>query len=165
MLKFLTFLWATLDLLFVCKSHVWAVHIHSACARVTVAMSIKESGPGDNHVMKHVRLSVTELAATYLGLYKVPLDFFWHFHDMYCAGFVENTLFKSSGNFYWWFLTTSQWIRDGDRFISSRLAYRYSNSSYNWTESSLVTVGYQLRFLALLHPTRSADLACTGTIA
>ena len=49
--------------------------------------------------------------------------------------------------------------RDGDRFISRTLVCRSSDSSYNSTDSSLVTVGYRLRFLALLG-TRSADLAC-----
>ena len=47
---------------------------------------------------------------------------------------------------------------DSNRFII--LLCRSSDSSYNSTDSLLVTVGYQLRFLALLC-TRSADLACT----
>ena len=47
---------------------------------------------------------------------------------------------------------------DSNRFI--RLLCRSSDSYYNSTDSLLVTVGYQLRFLALLC-NRSADLACT----
>ena len=31
-------------------------------------------------------------------LYIVPLSFLWRSQDMYCVGFVENALFKSSGD-------------------------------------------------------------------
>ena len=47
--------------------------------------------------------------------------------------------------------------RDSNCFVSRSLVCRSSDSSYNSTDSSLVTVGYQLHFLALL----CADLACT----
>ena len=39
--------------------------------------------------------------------------------------------------------------RDSDHFISRTIVRRSSDSSYNCTDSSLVTVGYQLHFLAL----------------
>ena len=47
--------------------------------------------------------------------------------------------------------------RDSDGFISRVIVCSSSDSS---TDSSQITVGYQLRFLALFC-TRSADLACT----
>ena len=46
--------------------------------------------------------------------------------------------------------------RDSDGFISRRSVCRSRNSSYNSIDSSLVTVGYQLRYLALLY-TRAAN--------
>ena len=46
---------------------------------------------------------------------------------------------------------------DSDGFISRLVVCSSSDSSYNMTDSSLISVGYQLRFLALL----CADLACT----
>ena len=50
--------------------------------------------------------------------------------------------------------------RDSDGFILRLVVCSTSDSSYNLTDSSLISVGYQLRFLASLY-TRSADLACT----
>ena len=36
---------------------------------------------------------------------------------------------------------------DSNYFILRRIVCRYSDSSYNWTDSSLVTLGYQLYML------------------
>ena len=30
--------------------------------------------------------------------HRVPLGFLWHFQHMYCVDFIENALFKSSGD-------------------------------------------------------------------
>ena len=50
--------------------------------------------------------------------------------------------------------------RGSNGFISRVVVCSSSDSSYNLTDSSLISVGYQLSFLALLC-TRSADLVCT----
>ena len=68
--------------------------------------------------------------------------------------FVKKALFKSSGDIYWPPLSSSLLgelsmdKRDNDHFISRRLVCISSDSSYNSSDSSLVTVGYQLRCLA-----------------
>ena len=66
-----------------------------ACARITVVVLCV-------CVCVCVCVSVTKLAAIYIpGLYvknKMPLGFPWHFQGMYCVDFVENALFKSSGD-------------------------------------------------------------------
>ena len=116
-----------------------------------------------------VSVSVTTPAVTYLVLYdanKVPLGFLWHFQGMYCADLVENTSFNSSDDICWplWPSSLLDELlideRDSDGFISRIVACSSSDSSCNLTDSSQITVGYRLRFLALLC-TRSADLACT----
>ena len=90
------------------------------------------------------------------GLYdanKVPLDFLRHFQGMYCVNFVENASFKSSGDICWplWpsLLLDELSIdeRDSDGFISRLILVVCS--SYNLIDSSLITLGYQLHFLAL----------------
>ena len=50
---------------------------------------------------------------------KVLLGFLWHFQDMHCVAFVENTLFKSSGDTKFAdnlclprFLTSSRWTKE-----------------------------------------------------
>ena len=64
-----------------------------ACTRVTVVVLC---------VCLSVRLSVCYRASGYIPrLYvenKVPLGFLWCFQDMQCVAFVENALFKSSGD-------------------------------------------------------------------
>ena len=61
------------------------------------------------------------------------------------------------------FLTSFQWTRDSDGFFfSSRLVCMTSDSSYNSTDSSLVTVDYQQSFMACdLVCSKSADQAYT----
>jgi hypothetical protein len=59
---------------------------------------------------------------------------------------------------------------DSDHFVSRLVVCRCSDSSCNSIESSLLTVDYQLRFLALfslcvLIHRRSADLVCYYAIA
>ena len=86
---------------------------------------------------------------------------------MHCVDFVENALFKSSDKICWPLLPSllldkfSMDKRDSDGFFSRRLVCRRSDSSYNSTDSSLVTVEYQLCFLRLTFfvCTKSADLA------
>jgi hypothetical protein len=94
-----------------------------------------------------------------LGLYvenKAPLGFSWQSQRMYCMYFVENALFKSSGNICRSPLPSSSLDElsidemDSDQFISRLAVYRPSDSSYDSTDSSLLTVDYQLRFLGLL---------------
>ena len=84
---------------------------------------------------------------------KTPLGFLWRFQDMHCVAFVENALFKSSGDICWPPLPSSLLeelsidIRDSGGFFSRRLVCRSSDRSYNLTDSSLVIVNCQLRFL------------------
>ena len=94
-----------------------------------------------------------------LGLYvenKVLLGFSWQSQRMYCVDFVENALFKSSGDICWSPPPSSPLDElsvnetDSDRFISRLVVCRSSDSSYNSTDSSLLTVDYQPRFLGLL---------------
>ena len=104
-----------------------------------------------------------------LGLYvqnKVPLGFSWQLQPTICVDFVENGLFKSSGDICWPPLPFSLLDelsineRDSDRFIKGLVVCRSSDSSCNSTDSSLLSVDYQLRFLATFFVcTRSADLA------
>ena len=76
---------------------------------------------------------------------------------MCCVHFVENILFKSSGEVCWSHLPSSlldEFLmdkRDSDGFFLRRLACRTNNRSYtfNSTDSSLVTVDYQQSFLAI----------------
>ena len=99
------------------------------------------------------------------GLYiesKVLLGFLWHFQDMHCVDFIKTLCSKVLLTFadLLRFLTSSRLMkRDGEHFISRLVVYSSSDSSYNSTDSSLVIVGYRLRFLALLC-TRFTDLAC-----
>ena len=74
------------------------------------------------------------------------------FLTMHCVDFVESALFKSYSDInlgdHLCFLTSLSGQMRQDGFISSRLVCRTSNSSYNWTDSSLVTVDYQQSFVA-----------------
>ena len=97
------------------------------------------------------------LTATHLVFFveiQVSLDFPCSFQHMPCVDFTENTLFNSSGDIYWSPLPSSllgQLLmdkRDSDGFFSSRLVCRTSDSSYNSTDSSLVTIDYQQSFMA-----------------
>ena len=116
-----------------------------ACVRVTVVVC--------------VCVSVTMLAATYLTWFihwrQGAVKLLWCFQDMHCVDFVENTLFKSSGDIFWPPLPSSLLDklsmdkRDSNGFVSWRLVCRCSDSSYNLADSSLVTVDYQLCFLPL----------------
>ena len=69
----------------------------------------------------------------------MPLGFIWCFQDMNCVDFVENALFKSSGEIYRPSLPSllldelSMDKRDNDDFFSRRLVCRSSDSSYNST--------------------------------
>ena len=100
---------------------------------------------------------------------KVPLGFLWHFQDMHCLAFIENALLKSSDDICWPPLSSSLLDelsmdkRDSDGFFSRRLVCKSSDRSYNLTDSSLVIVNYQLRFLpwTFFVCTKSADLAYT----
>ena len=84
------------------------------------------------------------------------------------ALYVENALFKSSGDICWPPLPSSlldelsMYKRDSDGFFSRRLVCRYSDSSYNLTDLTLV-IDHWLRFLPLAFfvRTKSADLAYT----
>ena len=73
---------------------------------------------------------------------------------MYCVDFVENALFKSSGEICRSPLPSllldelSMDKRDSNGFFSRRLACRTNYRSYNSTDSSLVIVDYQQSFLA-----------------
>ena len=81
--------------------------------------------------------------------FQVSLGFPWCFQLMHCVDFAKNALFKSSGNIYWsplpsllfGQLSVDKW--DSDGFFLSGLMCRTSDSSYNSTDSSLVTVDYQ----------------------
>ena len=85
---------------------------------------------------------------------QVSLGFPWCFQLMHCVDFAKNALFKSSGNIYWsplpsllfGQLSVDKW--DSDGFFLSGLMCRTSDSSYNSTDSSLVTVDYQQSFVA-----------------
>ena len=59
--------------------------------------------------------------------------------------FIKNALFNSSGGICWPSIDS----RDSNRFISRRLSMvcSSSDSSYDWTDLSLATLSYQLRFL------------------
>ena len=84
---------------------------------------------------------------------KVPLGFLWWFQDNHCVAFVENALFRSSGNICWPPLPSSlldKFLidkRDSDGFFSWRLVSRSSDRSYNSNDLSLVIVNCQLRLL------------------
>ena len=84
---------------------------------------------------------------------KVPLSFLWHVLDMYCVDFFENALFRSSGDICCapllclLLIELSMNKRDSDGFFSRRLVCTTSDSSYKSTDSSLVTLYYQLCFL------------------
>ena len=100
---------------------------------------------------------------------KVPLGSTWRSQHMHCVVFVENDLFKSFGDICWPPLPSSFLDElsmdkiDNDGFFSRRLVCRSSDRSYNLTDSSLVIVNYQLRFLpwTFFVCTKSADLAYT----
>ena len=59
----------------------------------------------EGYSSRSVCVSVCYHASCYIPrLYvenKVPLAFLWHFQRMYCVDFVENALFKTSGNICW----------------------------------------------------------------
>ena len=86
---------------------------------------------------------------------RVPLGFLCHSQRVYCVDFVENALFKSSGEIYWSPLPSSLLYEllmektNSDGLFLRRLACRTSDGSYNSTDSSLATVDYQQSFLAL----------------
>ena len=98
----------------------------------------------------------------------VSLGFLSCFQRIHCVYFVENTLFKGYGDIWWSPLPSSLLDqlsvdqRDSDGFFSSRLVCRTSNSSYNSTDSSLVTVDYQQSFVACVCSI-TADQAYTHT--
>ena len=76
---------------------------------------------------------------------QVPLGFPYCFQRVHYVDFAENTSFKSSGDICWSLLPPlllgqlSVDKQDTDGFFSSRLVCRTSDSSYNLTDSSLVT--------------------------
>ena len=129
-----------------------------ACARVTV-------------VIVCVCVSVTALAATYL-VYTLKLDAFRlcvTFSRYALCGYRWKALFKSSGDICWspWPFSLLDELSmdesDSDGLFSRRLVCRSTDSSYDLTDSSLVTEDYQLWFLPLTFfvCTKSADLAYT----
>ena len=69
-------------------------------------------GYGSRSVCVCVCVSVCYHTSCYIpGLYdanKVPLGFLWHLQGMNCVDFIENALFKSSGNGLLRFLTSSR---------------------------------------------------------
>ena len=87
---------------------------------------------------------------------------------MCCVHFVENILFKSSGEVCWSHLPSSlldEFLmdkRDSDGFFLRRLACRTNDRSYNSTDSSLVTVHYQQRLLACFSLVPSPPVKGTG---
>ena len=84
---------------------------------------------------------------------QVSLGFLCCFQRMHCVDFIENALLKSSGDICWSPLPSllldqlSEDKRDSDGFFSCRLVCRTSDSSYNSTDSSLVT-DYKQTFMA-----------------
>ena len=95
------------------------------------------------------------------GLYvenKVSLGFSWPSQRMYsknCVDFVENALFKSSGDMcadyhHLFRLLMSSQSMKRTALISRLVVCRCSDSSYNSTDSSLLTIDYQACFLGLL---------------
>ena len=86
----------------------------------------------------------------------VPLSFLWRSQHMYCVDFVENALFKSSGDICWspaFFASCDELSAnkgDIDGFFSRRLVSRSSDRSFNSTDSSLNTVNCQLAWLGSL---------------
>ena len=94
----------------------------------------------------------------------VPLGFLCCSQHMHCVDFIENALFKSSGEICWSPLPSSLLDelsmdkRDSNGFFSRRLACRTNDRSYNSTDSSLVTVDYQQCLLACLC-SKTADQA------
>ena len=75
-----------------------------------------------------------------------------YFQDMNRVDFI-NALFKSWVTFadqHLLLVELSFYERDGNNFISRGVVCRSSDGSYNSTDSSLVTVGYQLHFMILL---------------
>ena len=83
----------------------------------------------------------------------MPLGFLWCFQAMHCVAFVENALFKTSGNICWPSLPSSLLDelsmdkRGSNGFFSRWLVCRSSDRSYNPTSSSLVVANCQLHFL------------------
>ena len=88
---------------------------------------------------------------------------------MHCVDFVKNTSFKVLATFadhhgLLHVLISSRWINEtSDGFTSRIVVCSSSDSSYNLTDTSLISVGYQLHFLALLC-TRDLILHARGTI-
>ncbi len=94
-----------------------------------------------------------------LGSYvenKVPLGFSWQiiFQLMICVDFVENALFKRWSPLpliaSWWALNWWKGQRSLYFKISSEISSTVCRSSDSSFESSLLTIDYQLRYLALL---------------
>ena len=85
----------------------------------------------------------------------MPLGFIWHFQDMHCVAFVENALFKSSGDICWPPLPSSLLDElsmdkiDSDSSFSRRVVCRSSDRSYYSIDSSLVIVNCQTMLLCL----------------
>ena len=122
--------------------------MHEGCSSCSVCVCVS--------VCLSVCVSVTTLTSTYLIFRQnsVSLGFPYCFQRMHCVDFAENALFKSSGDICWspppslllGQLSVNK--RDSDGFFSSKLECRTSDSSYNSTDSSLVTVDYQQSFVA-----------------
>ena len=106
-----------------------------------------------------VCVSISTPAATHL-VYTLKAKSCWASYGIFkiCIVWISLKTFCSRPSLFLDKLSINE--RDGDRFISKLVLCNSSCSSYNSTGSSLATVGYQLRFLALLG-TRSADLAHT----
>ena len=85
----------------------------------------------------------------------VPLTFLWRSQDIYCVDFVENTLFKSSGDICWssaFFasVANSRWTKEtAMASFLRRLVSRSSDRSFNLIDSSLNTVNCQVAWLGL----------------
>ena len=86
-----------------------------------------------------------------------------HYVIFYWANVLVTFAVTTSAFFASWQTLNRQ--RDTDGFFPSRVVCRIVDSSYNWTDSSLVAVDYvyQLHFLVLtiIVCTKSADLAYT----
>ena len=115
-----------------------------------------------------VCVSVTMLTGIFFIEIQVSLGFPCCFQRIHCVDFAENALFKSFSDICWLPLPSSLLDqlsvdkRDSGGFFSSRLVCRTSDSSYNSTDSSLVTVDYQQSFMAsdFFVCSKTADHAC-----
>ena len=122
---------------------------------------------------------VTTLATTYpFCTFKTRCHqaVLWQFQYMNCVDFLESALLKSSGGPPLPSSLLDELLvneRDSDCFISRRLVCRSSDTctSYNLTDSSLVTVGYQLPVFIRIKATpqlvaalKQQPYACINTI-